>query len=173
MIDLRLGPCPHRARRRFLRRCAAPALMLAAAAFVGCNRPRSADDISVDVRLSRSFVREKAAKKPVEIHSLGLLNCDLRCDGDAAWVALAIVAVVLVVAVVEATVKHAGPTRVAVWPEQYPQLYRQRLHWGRNRVYLPASCAGRTVPMVIEFRGQYGGSHRFQLDLAGGAETKL
>ena len=169
------GPDPSWTRGGCLWRYAAPALMLAAAALVGCNRPRSADDISVEVRLSRSFVREKAARKPVEVSCLGGWNWNVPShgSGDAAWVALAVVAIVVLIATVEIAASCAGTTRAQVWPEQHPERYRQRLGWGGNRVYLPRSCAGQIVPMVVEFRGKYTGTHRFELDLAGAGEAKL
>jgi hypothetical protein len=79
----------------------------------------------------------------------------------------------LVLAIVETAVRHAGTTRARTWPEEYPDLYRQRLGWGRNRIYLPRCFSGRTVPMVIEFRGNCIGTHRFQLDLTREGATRL
>jgi hypothetical protein len=124
---------------------------------VGCasNRARADNDIIAHVELERQEVRRHGAAKSIDLE----FTAELFSSGHFNRPEDFLVALMVfpIVAGIEVGIRSIGETTVYIEPEGYPE-YRQRLWWGRNKVFFPAAVAGQQVPVKILFYGNYVGS---------------
>jgi hypothetical protein len=150
---------------------AASALMLLAAFLVGtgCNHRRHYDDVAVEIRLSRKFVRKTMTDTTPDYVVFDALTGSTAPDFEGPPEALIVIVAVLLVYMTVGSVEHAlhhmRGTHAHVWPREYKEQYTQRLGWGRNRIWLPRILLGKRVPMVVVFEGNYEGVHELNVDL--------
>jgi hypothetical protein len=146
--------------------------MSAALCASGCKGPRRPDDIPVQVSLSRSFVRENMnGLWPRCPRRSGDGSQRPACEGNEV-LGILFLGLLVIVGIVYAA-SNAGGTNASVWPEGHEKNYTQEIHWGRNRVWLPAELGGRKVPMVLRVDGNYSGCREFVLDLTGSGTASV
>jgi hypothetical protein len=158
-------------------RCIRPAALLALACCLlplaaGCRHPnarRHRDDVKIKVKLTREFVRDRMEDVPKETHNSDKLIEDAFDDVHNPRDFLRAVFILVVVAPffcsAEEVVLHAETTKGYIRPKDRYE-YQQRLYWGDNKVYLPADCAGKVVPLTVEFFGNYAGTYELEVDLS-------
>jgi hypothetical protein len=165
--------------------------VLAAALFLpaGCkrdNRRRHSSDVKIRVKLTRRFVRKNMertrSEEPDEDDQVEVEECESEDDGksfedelkeDLAEVIFFIITLPIRMMIEDQLSKTIGTAKGYIWPREHRKRYCQRLYWGDNKVYLPKECKGTKVPMVIEFRGTYGGRFELELDLKRKKRLKL
>ena len=67
-----------------------------------------------------------------------------------------ILVVVLAAVVTFQTIKRIGGTRVYVHPTGHPE-YKQRIVWGKNKVWIPKSLKEKKFGLRVEMVGNYKG----------------
>jgi hypothetical protein len=130
-------------------------IILVCGLVAGCSHmPLKPTDTYVTIDLSRKYVYNHA-ERPVKgsdyivTKAIKLVSYDIK--------GLAVIPVIALFYPVEYSLRSLPWTNVYIWPEGFPE-YRQRITWGKNRVYFPQHLKGHSFRFCLEMSGVYLGT---------------
>jgi len=139
----------------------------------GCGpppQPIKPDDAYMYLNMKRRFVKQHAQRAPVKFVPDGdfdLGGLDINCDEECIIVILGCIVVFYLAysttGVIKRSINNLKGTDIHVYPEGYRE-YRQRVKWGRNKVYLPKELLKKQFKLCIDITGSFTGKGSIQVN---------
>ena len=128
---------------------------------IGCGpvpRPLREDDAYVIIDMRRKFVRQHAKRASLkfdpDFEDISFVPGENAKDFFI-YVAFMVV-IIGVSAGIERSIKNLKGTDIHVYPVYYPE-YKQRVKWGKNKVFIPRSLINRSFKLHVEISGSFTG----------------
>ena len=119
---------------------------------IGCGQPKpiNLSDGYVFVDIKREFAKQKF-EDPVKSSDFITVRTSKFVMHDIRGIV--VVPIIMCFYPFEHLIRHSGRTHIFIWPEGHRD-YRQKITWGRNKVYIPYGLKNNIFRFVVEADGR-------------------